>query len=245
MAFLKHLGDIECYVEGENFVIGRCDQCFRCGCEELAHFSLLGSRHQPHCYNYASHFDHGKSIIIAAKGINRNMIGTPAPVTAVGIFCNINSEYNKSILFGEHLPSTEPRAQLGAAFAALSFVRDFFPRGHFPPKSKEVVIKTDSPSVVLCMASYINILRRTQFIGDGGFLVANHDLINAVDKLVTEIAGLGLRVRFWLCLPESNVPAERLAEAAFCQRSGADLTMNELFCGATPKHYIIDEVVHC
>jgi ribonuclease HI len=155
---------------------------------------------------------HGDAIIIATDGACRNN-GYPDAEAACGIFCNVNSNNNKSFKLTDARP-TNQRAELYAAVHALRTARNMFANGNLNRHLSEVVIKTDSAYLVNSMTSYIIKWRNNDYTNARGLPVVNQDLFRELDVICNRLADIGVQARFWRVPRDQNMQADKLANAA-------------------------------
>jgi ribonuclease HI len=207
------LCDLECYISNERFVLGRCDACKICDyyCIANDEIELTRCLDTDECWCGARRA-HGDAIIIATDGACRNN-GYPDAEAACGIFCNVNSNNNKSFKLTDARP-TNQRAELYAAVHALRTARNMFANGNLNRHLSEVVIKTDSAYLVNSMTSYIIKWRNNDYTNARGLPVVNQDLFRELDVICNRLADIGVQARFWRVPRDQNMQADKLANAA-------------------------------
>lgn len=109
------LQDLECYVASNRFVLGRCDACEICyfDCQPHRETQRVPCLEAEWCDCREARTAHGDAIIIATDGACRNN-GYANAEAACGIFCNVNSNNNKSFKLNDARPTSQ-RAELYAA----------------------------------------------------------------------------------------------------------------------------------
>jgi hypothetical protein len=149
------LRQLECYITGAIFVLGRCDACSMCtpGCQPNEQSDLLPCPYVGLCSCLGTRWAHGQSWIIATDGACRNN-GQVNAEAACGIFRNVGSSYNKSIKLDDARPTSQ-RAELHAAILALKMVSNHLAASIMSLTVENVVIKTDSAYVVSSMVTYV------------------------------------------------------------------------------------------
>jgi ribonuclease HI len=141
---------------------------------------------------------HSDPIVIAISGVKHRA------TSACGIFCNINSPYNKAVLL--HQPNCSvPQAEINAAVIALQQVKAFLTTEgteEAVAQTRQIIIKTDS--------IYITADKKTR-----SRLMKCKHLAREFNELLSEIDDLHhskLSVQFWKVSSERNQMAQQLAE---------------------------------
>jgi ribonuclease HI len=229
------LGDLECYISNERFVLGRCDACRICDeyCISNDEIELTSCSNTGDCYCGALRA-HGDAIIIATDGACRNN-GYADAEAARGIFCNVNSNNNKSFKLTDARP-TNQRAELYAAVHALRTARNMITNGNLKRHLSEVVIKTDSAYLVNSMTSYIIKWRNNDYTNARGLPVVNQDLFQELDAICNRLADIGVQARFWRVPRSQNMQAEKLANAALDGIDWKTFSEDDWFDGGEKPH---------
>lgn len=230
--------DRECYISGEPFVLGECDLCKICehGCQPRQEIQLIHCSGAEWCDCYETRTAHGEAIIIATDGACRNN-GYANAEAAVGIFCNVDSNNNRSFVLNDARPTSQ-RAELSAAIHALREARNMFVNGNLHGKRlQEVVIKTDSAYLVNSMTTYIIKWRDNDYTNARGRPVVNQDLFRELDAICNRLNDIGIQARFWLVPRSQNMQADKLANAALDGIDWKDFNENDWFEEET-KPYI-------
>lgn len=141
---------------------------------------------------------HSDPIVISISGVKRGA------TSACGIFCNINSPYNKAILL--HQPNCSvPQAELKAAVIALQQIKAFHTTEgteEAVAQTRQIIIKTDS--------IYLTADKKTR----SRMKKCKH-LAQEFNELLVEVDDLHeskLSVQFWKVSSERNRMAQQLAE---------------------------------
>jgi ribonuclease HI len=205
--------DRECYIPGQPFVLGRCDTCDVCDflCQPDQELELVRCSEAERC-ECGDRDAHGQAIIIATDGACRND-GYANAEAACGIFCNIDSNNNKSFKLDDARP-TNQRAELFAAIYALRKARNMFANGNIRGRLNEVVIKTDSSYMVDSITAHIIKWRNNDYTNARGLPLVNQDLLRDLDDICNRLADIGIQARFWRVPRGQNVQADKLANAA-------------------------------
>jgi ribonuclease HI len=138
---------------------------------------------------------HGSPIVVAISGLKHRS------TSATGVFCNINSPYNKAMLL-HHPNCSVPQAELKAAVTALEQVKAFIATEEAIAQTRQIIIKTDS--------IYITADKQTH-----SRLNTCKHLISEFNELLVELDNLHygtLSVRLWRVSNERNRMAQQLAE---------------------------------
>lgn len=176
----KHdLNTIETYNPARPFVLGPCQLCgiLECGKDQDGHDT---------------------PIIIAISGVKRSGF-----TAACGIFCNINSPYNKALLL-HRTRLTSEQAELHAAITALKQVKAFLATEASEEANRQVmriVIKTDSTYLTANKAARAQCLNHVQLAREF------NELLVGLDKTL----GRKPLVEFWKVSRERNLMANQLA----------------------------------
>jgi ribonuclease HI len=204
------------YGSGRDFVRAQCDFHILCRCSGFYELIELKQCYEDgRCLIYCGNFyAHGHAIVIATDGVCRNE-GRPDAVAACGVFFNIDSNHNKAFKVTEERPTSQ-RAKLHAALYALNAFTKMVTFGNILRRHliTEVIIKSDSASLVDGMTRLIAAWRQNGYRNAHGENLNNKNLFRKLDRVCNDLERLNIRARFWLVPREENRQADKLASAA-------------------------------
>ncbi|MCJ1315711.1 hypothetical protein MMC15_001031 [Xylographa vitiligo] len=156
-------------------------------------------------------------IFVAIDGACRNN-GTPHAQSAIGVYFGMYSKYNISKIFPDD-QATNQIAELRACLTALQRIiaikmGNTNVTGGLHHPLAQAVIKADSQYVVKGMTDWILTWRNNGYTGSDGRPVKNAWYFQKVDDCINRLEDLGVNVRFWHVLRNSNKEADHLANAA-------------------------------
>lgn len=117
----------------------------------------------------------------------------------------------------EYKRSTSQIAELLACKTALDLLEDRYETATDNPlygDRPNVVLKSDSAYLVQGITEYMPKWVANGFINSKGLPVANQELWQEVDRLLTLLETGGMRIQFWLVPREQNTEADALARWA-------------------------------
>lgn len=161
----------------------------------------------PQCGNIRVH---AEQIFIAVSALCTPP-GTKHWKTAIGVYFARNSHLN----LGECVDDSNKclaRTQLHACLRALQETLNL--KTNSFQDLEGVVIKTDSEYIVRHMTECITKWRQNGFHNSKGAYVANADLFNKIDILISQLNVQGVEVLFWQVGRLENAEADALAGAA-------------------------------
>jgi ribonuclease HI len=196
----KHdLNTVETYNPAHPFVLGPCQLCGVADCGK-------------------DQDGHGSPIIIAISGVKRSGF-----TAACGIFCNINSPYNKALLL-HRTRLTAEQAELHAAITALKQVKAFLATEVSEEANKQatrIVIKTDLTYLTGNKAARARCTNHVQLAREFNELLVGLD----------ETLGQKPSVEFWKVSRERNLMANQLANTILDGWEETRSEMRTLFDG--------------
>ncbi|CZR53752.1 uncharacterized protein PAC_03633 [Phialocephala subalpina] len=159
-----------------------------------------------------------ETVVVAVDGIAREEEDGEERA-GYGVYFGKDSDINLGAAVSEEHPQTKEAALLlGAVEALQSSLEHFSPVPEFIRKRdgqvemKKVVIVTDSPYLVKCMADWVWVWQSNGYQNSKGEWVSNHLEIAGLANVCLDIERNGIEVRFWLVEKGGVGDARRLAE---------------------------------
>ncbi|TVY15743.1 Ribonuclease H1 [Lachnellula arida] len=154
---------------------------------------------------------HSNQIVIALDGACRDNGGSD-PRAAIGVYVGEDNCFNFHTPLVSVEDPTNQQAELTAGYAGL--IRAITIKKEVLTDLAWVVFKSDSEYLVKGMTSWIMNWKKNGFRTSTRAKVVNRERFEVLEKLVVELNGLGVEVRFWHVPREYNKEADALANKA-------------------------------
>ncbi|KAJ9602157.1 hypothetical protein H2200_013277 [Cladophialophora chaetospira] len=161
------------------------------------------------------------TIVIAIDGACRGN-GSPGARASYGLYFGPDSPRNDYGCLEASASHTNQAAEIRAAIEAINAAqRIMYKQGFRRDPTNLIVLQTDSSYLVHSIDRHIYKWRENDFTNSRGRAVANGEAFNTLDHLIYGLETKGIQVQFWLLPRELNQNADRLANMALDDPTGA------------------------